>query len=185
MGLVTSPPAFVVAVVLISASSGPAMALIFRRAPIGGYGGSIPIVLGLEAGVYLWALAAVAGLATLVAASQVAFVVSKSSGGRSLVLGIRSWRQAWRTRGVADDPPIDTEAQHDLCDRGKGVSFMEGLIFQLAYPEAAVFMVALYPQFVPADRTLFTTTGVLAVLQVGIQTILYLGLAAGVGRARG
>jgi threonine/homoserine/homoserine lactone efflux protein len=44
-------------------------------------------------------------------------------------------------------------------------------------------MVAFYPQFVPADRPLFTTTAALALLQVTIETVLYLSLAAGVARA--
>jgi threonine/homoserine/homoserine lactone efflux protein len=61
----------------------------------------------------------------------------------------------------------------------------EGLAVQLANPKAAVFMVAFYPQFVPANRNLFATTAALAVLQVAIETVLYMGLAAGVGRARG
>ena len=72
-----SLPAFLIAVVLISASPGPAMALILRRSALHGYRASVPTVLGLEAGLYLWALAAAAGFATLVAASQVAFVVLK------------------------------------------------------------------------------------------------------------
>ena len=119
------------------------MALIFRRAAIGGYSGSVPIVLGLEAGVYLWALAAAGGFAALVAASQVAFVILKVVGAIVLlVMGIRSWRQVWRTRGVADGPPIDTGAQSGLGDRGRGRAFREGLVVQLANPKAAVFMVA-------------------------------------------
>jgi len=119
------------------------MALIFRRAAIGGYSGSVPIVLGLEAGVYLWALAAAAGFAALMAASQVAFVILKVVGAIVLlVMGIRSWRQAWRSRGVADGPPIDTEAQSGLGNRGRGRAFGEGLVVQLANPKAAVFMVA-------------------------------------------
>jgi threonine/homoserine/homoserine lactone efflux protein len=53
----------------------------------------------------------------------------------------------------------------------------------LANPKAAVFMIAFYPQFVPADRPLFATTAILALLQVVIETIFYLALAAVVGRA--
>ncbi|WP_440104378.1 hypothetical protein [Streptosporangium sp. H16] len=49
MDLVASLPAFVVAVVLISASPGPAMALILRRAALHGFRGAVPTVLGLEA----------------------------------------------------------------------------------------------------------------------------------------
>ena len=54
---------------------------------------------------------------------------------------------------------------------------------QLANPKAAVFMVAFYPQFVPAGGPVFATTAVLALLQVALETVLYLGLAAGVARA--
>lgn len=55
---------------------------------------------------------------------------------------------------------------------------------QLANPKAAVFMIAFYPQFVPADWPLFTTTAGLALLQILIETVLYLALAGCVGRAR-
>ena len=37
--------------------------------------------------------------------------------------------------------------------------------------------------FVPADRPLFATTALLALLQVAIETVLYLGLALFVSRA--
>lgn len=54
---------------------------------------------------------------------------------------------------------------------------------QLANPKAAVFMIALYPQFVPADGPVFATTAVLGLLQITQETGLYLALAAGVARA--
>ncbi len=44
-------------------------------------------------------------------------------------------------------------------------------------------MIAFYPHFVPANRPLFATTAGLALLQVLIETTLYLALAACVGRA--
>jgi hypothetical protein len=53
-GLLTSLPAFVLAVLLISASPGPAMALIFRRAALRGPQGAVPTVFGLELGRYVW-----------------------------------------------------------------------------------------------------------------------------------
>ncbi|MEU4405476.1 LysE family transporter [Streptosporangium sp. NPDC023963] len=49
--------------------------------------------------------------------------------------------------------------------------------------KAAAFMIAFYPQFVPADRPLFSTTALLALLQVAVEIALYLALAAVVGRA--
>lgn len=183
MELVALLPVFVVAVVLISASPGPAMALILRRAALRGWRGAVPTVLGLEAGLYIWALLAAAGFAALVAASEVAFLVLRIVGAAVLIyLGVRAWRAAWRPQAVsviADGP-----AQPGARWR-RGRAFGEGVVVQLANPKAAVFMIAFYPQFVPADRPLFATTAALALLQVLLETALYLGLAACVGRASG
>ena len=44
-------------------------------------------------------------------------------------------------------------------------------------------MVAFYPQFVPAEGPVFVTTALLGLLQITIETCLYLALAAGVARA--
>ena len=177
MDLIALLPAFVVAVLLISASPGPAMALIFQRAAAGGWRGAVPTVLGLECGLYLWALAAAAGFAALVAVSTTAFVVLKVVGAAVLLyLGLRAWRSAWRGGGLE-------EAVDEHAGRGWRKRFAEGTAVQLANPKAAIFMVAFYPQFVPADRPLFATTAGLAVVQVVIETAFYLTLAYGVGRA--
>ena len=179
MDLLASLPAFVLAVLLISASPGPAMALIFRRAALRGLRGAVPTVLGLELGLYVWALFAGAGFAALVAASEVAYLVLRLVGAAVLlVLGVRAWRTAWRGRGVAaaEDPAPPGR-------RGWWGSFAEGLVVQLANPKAAVFMIAFYPQFVPADGPVFATTAVLGLLQITLETGLYLALAGGVARA--
>ncbi|PRX49298.1 threonine/homoserine/homoserine lactone efflux protein [Prauserella shujinwangii] len=182
MDLLASLPAFVAAVVLISASPGPAMALILRRAALRGFSGAVPTVLGLEAGLYLWALLAAAGLAALVAASEVAFLVLRVVGaGFLLYLGVRMWRSAWRDRGT---PAAELAGEPSAPgSRGWARAFGEGLVVMLANPKAAAFMVAFYPQFVPEGRPLFATTALLAVLQVAVEIVLYLSLAAAVGRA--
>ena len=180
MDLLSSLPAFVLAVLLISASPGPAMALIFRRAALRGLRGAVPTVLGLEAGLYLWALFAGAGFAALVAASEVAYLLLRVVGAAVLlVLGFRALRAAWKGRGggVASEPAVPGGRR-----RWWG-AFGEGVVVQLANPKAAVFMIAFYPQFVPADGPVFATTAVLGLLQITVETVLYLGLAAGVARA--
>src|SRR3954470_16922349 len=97
--VVASLPAFVLAVLLISASPGPAMALIVRRAALRGGRGAVPTVLGLELGLYAWALFAGAGFATLVAASEVAYLVLRVVGAAVLLyLGVKALRTAWRER---------------------------------------------------------------------------------------
>ena len=173
-------PAFLVAVLLIAASPGPAMALIFRRAALRGLRGAVPTVLGLEAGLYVWALFAGAGFAALVAASEIAYLVLRIVGAAVLfVLGFKALRAAWRGRGRAIEP----EAPAPAGRRRWWGAFGEGIVVQLANPKAAVFMIAFYPQFVPADGPVFATTAVLGLLQITLETVLYLALAAGVARA--
>jgi threonine/homoserine/homoserine lactone efflux protein len=209
MSLVATLPPFLLAVVLISASPGPAMALIFRRAALRGFRGAVPIVLGLEAGLYLWALAAGAGLAALVAASHTAYLILRIVGAVFLVfLGIRAWRAAWRDWRRSRDwresrvwrGSRDRRESRDRRDRDRTtprpapdapqragynarLAFAEGLLVQLANPKAAVFMFAFYPQFIPPGRPLLPTTALLALVQVGLEIMLYLTLAAGVSRA--
>ena len=179
MDLIALMPAFVVAVLLISASPGPAMALILRRAAVHGWRAAVPTVLGLEFGLYLWALMAAAGFAALVAVSRggVRDAQGRRRGGAGLprrpgLAGRLARRRARRRRAPQR--------------AGTGAwwkSFAEGVVVQLANPKAAIFMVAFYPQFVPADRPLFTTTAGLALVQVTIETAFYLSLAYAVGRA--
>jgi threonine/homoserine/homoserine lactone efflux protein len=190
--LVALMPAFVVAVLLISASPGPAMALIIRRAALHGLRAAVPTVLGLELGVYLWALLAAAGVAALVAASQTAFIVLRIVGAAFLLyLGVRAWQAAWRARARRGRGPIGEGMAEALPGALPGAlprhgwwkAFGEGVLVQLANPKAALFMMAFYPQFVPAGRPLLATTAFLAVLQVALETVFYLSLAAAVGRA--
>ncbi|MFD0885911.1 LysE family translocator [Streptosporangium algeriense] len=181
MDLISSLPAFVLAVMLISASPGPAMALILRRAALHRFSGAVPTVLGLEAGLYVWALLAATGITALVAASEVAYLVLRVVGGGFLLyLGFKAWRTAWR--GVAVGEAVTGEPGAE-SSRSWWKAFGEGAVVMLANPKIAAFMIAFYPQFVPAGRPLFTTTALLAAVQVAVEIVLYLALAAVVGRA--
>ncbi|MUL40419.1 LysE family translocator [Streptomonospora sp. PA3] len=191
MEIVQVLPAFLVAVMLISASPGPAMALIFRRAALRGFGASVATVLGLEAGIFLWAIAAGAGVAALVAASSTAYLVLQIAGASFLAyLGIRSWISAIKERRLAagrnegEGSADPTEEETTAPARSAVVAFAEGLLVQLANPKAAVFMFAFYPQFISPGQPVMATTALLALVQVTVETALYLGLAAGVARAR-
>jgi threonine/homoserine/homoserine lactone efflux protein len=195
--VVASLPAFVLAVLLISASPGPAMALIFRRAALRGPRGAVPTVLGLELGLYVWALFAGVGFAALVAASEVAYLVLRVVGAAVLLfLGFRAWRSVWREAQHPETEHPETEDSETLAGRMAAVdrrptpgrrrwwgSLAEGVVVQLANPKAAVFMIAFYPQFVPPEGPVFVTTALLGLLQITIETCLYLALAAGVARA--
>jgi threonine/homoserine/homoserine lactone efflux protein len=177
MDIIAELPTFLLAVLLISASPGPAMALIFRRAALRGFGSAVGTVLGLEAGIYLWALAAGAGLAALMAASKTAYLVLRIFGAIFLgYLGTRSWVLVFRTRHE-----IKTEIAHPPEQRT--FAFGEGLLVNLANPKAAIFMFSFYPQFVLPGRPPLPTSALLALVQVLFETCLYLGLAASVAKA--
>ncbi|MGY1812394.1 LysE family translocator [Blastococcus sp. SYSU D00820] len=178
----TGLPAFLAAVLLIAASPGPAMALIVRRAALRGRRAAVPTVLGIEAGLFVWALLAGAGAAALVAASEAGYLVLRIGGaGVLLYLGGRALLGVWRERhggGAAEEAAVRPAGR-------PWAAFGEGLVVQLANPKLAVFLLAFYPQFLPAGRSPFTATLLLAALQVAVETVLYLALAAGVARAGG
>ena len=126
----------------------------------------------------MWALFAGAGFAALVAASEVAYLVLRVVGAAVLlVLGFRALRAAWRAGAAAPAPEPASPAGR----RHGGARSARACVVQLANPKAAVFMIAFYPQFVPADGPVFATTALLGLLQITLETVLYLGA----GRRRG
>lgn len=180
MHLLAQLPAFLAAVALISAVPGPAVALLIRRCSVDGFAAGVPIVLGLETGLYLWILAAGAGLAALVATSHVAYLVLRIAGAAVLLtLGIQALRAA--RRGTYD---AELSAAR-LLPRGRRGGFAMGLLTNVANPKAAVFTFAFYPQFIPSGYPLLPTAAGLGLLQVTLEIGIYLGFAALVGRVRG
>jgi threonine/homoserine/homoserine lactone efflux protein len=177
--LVGQLPAFALAVLLISAVPGPAVALLIRRCSVGGFRAGVPIVLGLEAGLYLWILAAGAGLAALVSTSRVAYLVLRALGAAVLLaLGVQALRAA--RRGAYD---AELSAAR-MLPKGRRGGFAVGLITNAANPKAAVFTFAFYPQFIPSGYPLLPTAAALGVLQLSLEIGLYLAFAALVGRVR-
>ncbi len=182
--MVTNFPAFVLAVVVVSATPGPAFALIVRRTALRGLGYGMATIAGLELGLYIWALLVASGFA-VVAASEAGYLLLKMIGCVVLAwLAVRSFRAWWSERRHPTAFNPDHGGTNDATPaHGRLWAVGEGLLIQLANPKAAVFLLALYPQFVPSDRPLFTTAVVLGVVQVAIETILYTTLALGVARA--
>lgn len=166
------------AVLLLAAVPGPAVALLIRRSAVGGFRAGLPVIAGLEAGLYLWVLAAGAGLAALVATSQTAYAALRVVGGGVLViLGIQALMAA--RKGNRDDVTTGS-----LLPRGNGGAFAMGLMTNAANPKVAVFMFAFYPQFIPPGYPMLITAAALGVVQVGVEAVLYVLFCAAVGRAR-
>jgi threonine/homoserine/homoserine lactone efflux protein len=103
-----------------------------------GRAGGIRTATGVVAGQLVWALAASAGVAALLVASEPAFLALKLAGAAYLVvLGAGSLLAAVRGRPRAH-PEVRGGAGHEL---------RQGLLSNLGNPKMAVFFSSLLPQF--------------------------------------
>lgn len=137
--------AFLGACTLIAASPGPSTVLIIKQSLRGRRSGFLT-VLGNETGVFVWGVVAAFGLSALLAASEIAYDVTRIVGAVVLIgFGLQTLRQARRTtEGEEDDAWQGAE-------RSGWASYRGGLLLNLANPKAAVFAMSFLPQFVPED----------------------------------
>jgi threonine/homoserine/homoserine lactone efflux protein len=171
--------AFLLAVVLISLSPGPAFALIIRTSALHGWRRAMAPLAGAEVGIAIWATLAALGVAGVVAASATAFTVLKVVGAGVLVLlGVQAWRNSFR---VPDGPAAATAGDPPSGWAGFGT----GLATNLANPKAMVFCLAFFPQFIPPTAPAVPTTMALLAVMIAIDTVWFTILALTASRARG
>jgi threonine/homoserine/homoserine lactone efflux protein len=112
----------------------------------GGRRGGLFTALGVCCGQAIWTLAASAGIAALLVASQPAFLAVKYAGAAYLVfLGAHSIRSALRHKREG----VQAEEQAEVMPppRGALASWRRGLLSDLGNPKMAVFFTSLLPQF--------------------------------------
>ncbi|MFY9581085.1 MAG: LysE family translocator [Gaiellaceae bacterium] len=114
-------------------------ALTIRNALAGGRRTAVSTAAGVAAGQATWTIAAAAGIAALLGASEPAFLAVRIAGAGYLVwLGANSLANALRRHRAQSAPSRRTTA------RG---SFRQGLVSNLGNPKMAVFFTSLLPQF--------------------------------------
>jgi len=145
--------AFVGVAVVVIVTPGPDTALTVRNALLGGRRCGIATGLGVALGLSIWTLAASAGIAALLVASEPAFVAVKLAGAAYLVfLGAQSLWHAWR--GDAAHPAAGGAAPRRLTPLA---ALRQGVLNDLGNPKIAVFFTTLLPQFAPACGPAFAT----------------------------
>ena len=141
--------AFLAVSVVVIVTPGQDTALTIRNSLVGGRRGGAFTALGVAAGQFVWALAAAAGVAALLAASEPAFVALKLAGAAYLVyLGVAALRDAFRGRSRVADPPLSA----CLAPRA---AFRQGVLSNLGNPKMAVFFTSLLPQFATGEASFF------------------------------
>jgi threonine/homoserine/homoserine lactone efflux protein len=170
-----------VAVVMI-VTPGPDTALTIRNTIAGGRAAGLGTAVGVCSGQAVWTLAAAAGVAALLVASEPAFLALKYAGAAYLVfLGLQTLASALRpdTRHAHSAPAAAPHAS--LTTRS---ALRQGLISDLANPKAAVFFTSLMPQFTPTEGPAFPVLLGLGLL-FSLMTFAWLALyASAVDRLR-
>jgi threonine/homoserine/homoserine lactone efflux protein len=128
----------VAAVVIVT--PGQDTALTIRNALAGGRRSGVATALGVAVGQATWTLAAAAGIAALLQASEPVFVALKLFGAAYLVfLGVQTLAAALGHR---------THARRLQPRRpSAGGAFRQGIVSNLGNPKMAVFFTSLLPQF--------------------------------------
>jgi threonine/homoserine/homoserine lactone efflux protein len=130
---------FAAACLALTATPGPDMLLIASRSVSQGRASGFATLAGIQVGTYCHALAAALGLSQLFLAVPLAYDVVRYAGAAYLVY--LAW-QTFRSTGTALTPTAG------LRRYPIGVVFRQGLLTNLLNPKMALFVLALFPQFV-------------------------------------
>jgi RhtB (resistance to homoserine/threonine) family protein len=124
--------------ILLIAIPGPDTAVVTKNALLGGRRGGVLSALGVSTGLTVWTFAAALGIATLLRASEAAFLALKIAGALYLIwIGIQMLR--------ARDPLAESTGPRTTSG---AKALRQGLLSDLGNPKIAVFFTSFLPQFV-------------------------------------
>jgi threonine/homoserine/homoserine lactone efflux protein len=173
--------AFLAVSAVVICTPGPDTALTVRNALVGGRSGGTWTAAGVAVGQAVWTVAASIGVASLLHASEPAFLAFKLLGAGYLVyLGIQSLRAALshRPQGSVDARPASGLRSVR--------AFRQGLLNDLGNPKMAAFFMSLLPQFVPTAQgaSAVTASLLLGLLFCGLTFAWLAGYSAAISKAR-
>ncbi|ACA93306.1 MULTISPECIES: LysE family translocator [Burkholderia cepacia complex] len=143
----------------LTITPGPDMLLIASRSVSQGRRAGFATLAGIQAGTYCHALAAAFGLSQLFVAVPLAYDVVRFAGAAYLLY------LAWKTFR-SDATALSPVASQ--CRRSTATIFRQGLTTNLLNPKMALFVLALFPQFVRPEQ------GSIAVQILALATVLNL-----------
>ncbi|GAA4980015.1 LysE family translocator [Pseudonocardia tropica] len=156
--------------------------LVLRHTIVGGGRSGLAAVGGIAAGCLVWAVASLAGLAALLAASTLAYDIVRIAGAVYLVwLGLSA---IWKTlpRHRTEGGGVDALDAPGVSAR---VALRAGFFTNLLNPKVGVFYISLLPQFLPVGPAATAWGIVLVAIHLGVTFLWYPALIALAARARG
>jgi RhtB (resistance to homoserine/threonine) family protein len=165
-------PSFLAISVLLILIPGPDTAVVTKHALLGGTRSGVLASMGVALGLTVWTVAAALGIAALLKASAIAFLVLKVAGALYLIwIGVQMLR--------ARNQPGATTAVRSVSSVK---ALRQGLLSDLGNPKIAVFFTSFLPQFVHGGAVLLPLLMLGAIFAV--LTLLWLAAyAAIIGRS--
>lgn len=166
--------AFALTALIIEMTPGPNMAYLAALSLSQGIRAGLAAVIGVALGLSVYAAAAALGLSAIIDRSPLLYEVLRWSGVAYLLW--LAW-EAW-----VNESEISPEKPDGLNTR-PWIAFRRGLITNLLNPKAAVFYIAVLPDFVQVGRgSIAAQTLLLSAIYVGIATAVHLVIVCLAGR---
>lgn len=158
--------AFAPAALLVIVAPGPDTVYALSQSIKSGRTAGIVAGFGTATGILVHTTAAVLGLSALLRTSTVAYTLVKFAGVAYLIyLGVQTFRN--------DD---EFEIRNDLADEDRSLAraYKKAVVVNVSNPKVAVFVLAFFPQFIPASANATLQMSILGVLYASLS-LLYLG----------
>ena len=156
--------AFALTAFIIELTPGPNMAYLAALSLSQGMKAGLAAVAGIALGLSVYGIAAALGLTAIIDSSRFLYELLRWAGVAYLLW--LAWEGWTRERETSQS---QAEEQHQPWP-----AFRRGLITNLLNPKAAVFYVAMLPEFIRDDgRTVLMQTVILSSVYVGIATVVH------------
>ena len=159
-------PFFAISILLILIP-GPDTAVVTKHALLGGHRAGVQASIGVAIGLTVWTVAAALGIAALLKASAIAFLVLKIAGALYLTwIGVQMLRARNQPVGVAG-----------ARSASSAKALRQGFLSDLGNPKIAVFFTSFLPQFVHGSGAVLLPLLVLGSI-FAVLTLLWLAAYA-------
>ncbi|WP_320009219.1 LysE family translocator [Maridesulfovibrio sp.] len=134
-------------------------------------------VAGINAGLFVHALASALGLSVILMNSATAFEMVKMAGAIYIIyLGIQSLRNSRKHE--------EAEFSTKTCSKGISASIREGFLTNVLNPKVAVFYLALLPQFISPGESILRQSLQLMAIHFSMGIIWFSFVTLALGRVR-